>query len=70
MVSVPYISLEKEGQVYYSNNILLNLETIFNLDNKKKLMHQLSCESMESFYCISINALAHRTYASFFSPLL
>jgi hypothetical protein len=25
----------KEGQVYYSNNILLNLETIFKIDNKK-----------------------------------
>jgi hypothetical protein len=35
MVSVPYISLEKEGQVYYSNNILINLETIFKIDNKK-----------------------------------
>lgn len=29
----------KEGQVYYSNNILLNLETIFKIDNKK-LMHE------------------------------
>jgi hypothetical protein len=38
MVSAPYISLEKEGQVYYNNNILLNLETIFKIDNKK-LMH-------------------------------
>jgi hypothetical protein len=25
----------KEGQVSYSNNILLNLETIFKIDNKK-----------------------------------
>ena len=33
--SPPYISLEKEGQVYYSNNILLILETIFKIDNKK-----------------------------------
>ena len=29
----------KEGRVYYSNNILLNLETIFKIDNKK-LMHE------------------------------
>ena len=35
MVSAPHISLEKEGQVYYSNNILLNLETIFKMDNQK-----------------------------------
>ena len=35
MVSVVNISLEKEGQVYYSNNIILNLETIFKIDNKK-----------------------------------
>ena len=38
MVSAPYISLDEKGQVYYSNNILLNLETIFKIDNKK-LMH-------------------------------
>ena len=34
--STIYTSLDvKEGQVYYSKNIILNLETIFNLDNKK-----------------------------------
>jgi len=38
MVSVPYTSLDERSQVYYSNNILLNLETIFKIDNKK-LMH-------------------------------
>jgi hypothetical protein len=35
---LPTSALMKEGQVYYSNNILLNLETIFKIDNKK-LMH-------------------------------
>ena len=35
MVSAPYISLEKEAQVYFSKTIILNLETIFNLDNNK-----------------------------------
>jgi len=28
----------KEGQVYYSNKTVLNMETIFKIDNKK-LMH-------------------------------
>jgi hypothetical protein len=35
MVSAPYISLEKESQAYHNKNILLNLETIFKIDNKK-----------------------------------
>ena len=54
MARSPYISLEKEGQVYYSNNILLNLETIFKIDNQKLMhgkpgkhpTHQLSCDSV------------------------
>lgn len=34
----PASALMKEGQVYYSNNIVLNMEAIFKIDNKK-LMH-------------------------------
>ena len=37
--SPPYISLEKECQVSHSNNILLNLETIFWIENQKLVSH-------------------------------
>jgi hypothetical protein len=39
MVSAPYISLDERRSSILSNNILLNLETIFKIDNKK-LMHE------------------------------